>query len=71
LTISGISSKALSFGTPQNRYKFNDGNELQSNEFTDGSGLETYDAHHRMYDPQIGRFFQIDELAESNWEWTP
>src|SRR4030095_14284431 len=69
--MAGISSKALNFGNPANRYKFNDGNELQSNEFSDGSGLETYDAHHRMYDPQIGRFFQIDELAESNWEWTP
>lgn len=71
LTMSGISSKALSFGTPQNKSKFNDGNELQSAEFNDGSGLETYDAVHRMYDPQIGRFFQIDELAELELNMTP
>jgi RHS repeat-associated protein len=68
--MSGISSKALN-NSPQNRYKFNGGNELQSGEFTDGSGLELYDAVNRGYDPQIGRFWQVDELAEANWEWTP
>jgi RHS repeat-associated protein len=62
--MAGISSKALAFGGPENKKKFNDGSELSNKEFSDGSGLETCDYHARMQDPQLGRFWQIDPKCE-------
>jgi RHS repeat-associated protein len=58
LTQAGISSKALSFGQPENKKKFT------SQEFDDDLGLNLYQMRFRNHDPQIGRFIQIDPLAD-------
>jgi RHS repeat-associated protein len=51
---AGISSKALNFGQPENKKKFN------GIEHTTEFDLNTYDAFFRSADPQIGRWWQID-----------
>ncbi len=54
-------------------YKHNS-QHIQQNEFTDGSntyGLDWYDFEARTYDPQIGRFMQIDPLAPNAPNWSP
>jgi len=70
LTIAGISDKAWKPLYAENKTRFG-GHELQDKEFSDGSGLENYDFGTRSYDPQVGRFLNLDPLSEYMRRWSP
>jgi len=65
LTMAGISSKALEFGNPENKYKYN-GIEKVSD-----LGIEVYDAQLRELDGQTGRWWQIDPVTEGYEDISP
>ncbi|HET7117958.1 MAG TPA: RHS repeat-associated core domain-containing protein, partial [Hanamia sp.] len=68
LKIAGISSVKLpdaAEGTIKNTYLYND------KEFFDDGGLNWYDYGFRNYDPQIGRFPQLDPLTWKYPQLTP
>ncbi|MGE7774242.1 DUF6443 domain-containing protein [Chitinophaga sp. NPDC101104] len=68
LVMNGLSDKQA-IGA-ENRMKYN-GKELQTKEFTTGTGLEWYDYGARMYDQQLGRWHVIDALSEEYKSWSP
>lgn len=50
---------------PSYKYKYN------GKEYQDELGLNMYDYHARNYDPALGRWMNIDPLAENSRRWTP
>jgi RHS repeat-associated protein len=70
MEIPGLSSQAYKYQYNPNRYNYN-GKELQSQEFSDTTGLDDYDYGARMYDPQTARWLQSDPLSEKMRRFSP
>jgi RHS repeat-associated protein len=61
LAMAGISDRAWN---KQPNYLHYQGNEMQDEEWYNGTGLEEYDFHARYYDPQIGRWNTQDPAGQ-------
>src|SRR6218665_1750749 len=58
--MTGIGSKAAGMSLNRHRY--------QGNEYIQEAGLHWMDFHNRQYDPQLGRFVQVDPMAaQTDW----
>lgn len=62
--MAGISSKAT--GGVENKKKFNEGTEYNSD-----FDINLYETNFRSLDPQLGRFWQVDPLADVAYEYSP
>ena len=65
LTMAGISSKALSFGDPGNRKKYN------GIEYDSIFAVDEYEAQLRNLDPQVGRWWEMDPKVDNMEMWSP
>ena len=70
LGMAGISDKAIKSNYAENKYRFG-AKELQSQEFSDGTGLNDYDYGARFLDAQIGRWTTQDPFAEEYTNMSP
>jgi RHS repeat-associated protein len=70
LTMAGISDRSVKSNYAENKFRFG-GKELQNKEFSDGSGLEEFDFAARHYDPQIGRWHNLDSKADKLPQHSP
>lgn len=64
-----ISNTAEAYAANDNDYLYN-GKERQDN-LLGGVNLDLYDYGARMYDPQLGRWHNVDPLAELSRRWSP
>ncbi len=51
--------------SPENKYKYN------GKEYNDDFALGLYDYGARWYDPAVGRWGQVDPMADKMFEWSP
>ena len=63
--MSGISSKALNFGDPANKKKYN------GIEYDSTFSIDEYEAQLRNLDPQVGRWWEIDPKTDNQEIWSP